>query len=710
MPRLWYNTTVHRFIQILLPTLLSAWTVLGAPASDSPAPLRSIAEVRRLPESRLKEQLAVELEGTIVVLFETRPVLRCIIDDGTDRYLFFLPRRNDLRLGDRIRLRGITIVDDLHVTRQDHVRITAFERVGTRPVPPAGTVSIPRVLTGELNFHAVRIQGFVDNVFPDEMNPEWTYLVLSGADRHVYVAVHSTDDWLYRLTDAEAVFTGAILPHYCAERVFIGPHLELWSTNDVRVVTPPPADVFSSPYLEDIYHVNPDEVSRMRGRCVEGAVLASWHGDRFLLREQGGRIVRVRLARGEKPPSVGATVKAGGRPETDLFHLGLAFARWKEVPDRTPGPLKAQDVRAEEILGNGRLATSFYGRLIRVRGVLRNLPAVGNADGRIAIECGDYLVPIDLSAAPGSADGLVLGSELAVTGICLMEAESWTPTNPFPILGGFSVIVRHPQDIAVLSRPSGWTPRRLTIVIGALLFALLLVVLWNRALRHLVERRGHELLRAQISQAESTLRTDERTRLAAELHDFTAQNLTAVSYQISAARAAQERNDPETPDLLKRAAQMLQSCRTELRRCLWDLRNDALDEASFEKAIRKTVLPVAGEATVSVRFVGRRTRLSDATAHAILSICRELVSNAVRHGKARKIRIAGEIEPTGIGFLVRDDGTGFNVANRPGSAEGHFGLDGVQSRIGRLNGRLDISSAPGAGTKATVFLQSQAHS
>jgi signal transduction histidine kinase len=51
---------------------------------------------------------------------------------------------------------------------------------------------------------------------------------------------------------------------------------------------------------------------------------------------------------------------------------------------------------------------------------------------------------------------------------------------------------------------------------------------------------------------------------------------------------------------------------------------------------------------------------------------------------------------------VRDDGGGFDPANRPGQAEGHFGLDGIAERIERLGGTFEIKSTPGNGTKATI--------
>ena len=88
---------------------------------------------------------------------------------------------------------------------------------------------------------------------------------------------------------------------------------------------------------------------------------------------------------------------------------------------------------------------------------------------------------------------------------------------------------------------------------------------------------------------------------------------------------------PAIGESVDTAAKMIRSCRTDLRRCLWDLRSDVLDETDFAEAIRKTVAPVAGSASVDVRFARPRAAIRDSTAHGVLNAVRELVANAVQH-------------------------------------------------------------------------------
>lgn len=200
------------------------------------------------------------------------------------------------------------------------------------------------------------------------------------------------------------------------------------------------------------------------------------------------------------------------------------------------------------------------------------------------------------------------------------------------------------------------------------------------------------------------MKTEERTRLAVELHDSLAQNLTGVSLEIDTAMKMMDEDSPATRKHLGIAAQSLKSCRDELRNCLWDLRNRALETRTMDEAIRQTLAPHVAGVVVAVRFNVPRERISDNTAHAILRIIRELTLNGIRHGGATKIWIAGSIEGGRMHFSVRDNGRGFDPDSAPGFGEGHYGLLGIQERIDEFEGEFILKSSPGKGTRATVSL------
>ena len=125
----------------------------------------------------------------------------------------------------------------------------------------------------------------------------------------------------------------------------------------------------------------------------------------------------------------------------------------------------------------------------------------------------------------------------------------------------------------------------------------------------------------------------------------------------------------------------------------------------MNEAIRQTLEPYSDDAAISIRFFIPREILSDSTAHTILRIIRELVVNAIRHGHADKVRVAGALEDGKLLFSVTDNGCGFDPENRPGLADGHFGLEGVAERARTLGGELAVDSRRGHGTRATVTIR-----
>ena len=100
-----------------------------------------------------------------------------------------------------------------------------------------------------------------------------------------------------------------------------------------------------------------------------------------------------------------------------------------------------------------------------------------------------------------------------------------------------------------------------------------------------------------------------------------------------------------------------------------------------------------------------RKELHDNTAQALLRAIRELAVNAIRHGKATSIKVAGELDADGLRCSVRDDGCGFDPDSCPGVLQGHFGLQGVRERAAERCGEVRILTSPGHGTKVTVSIR-----
>lgn len=632
-----------------------------------------------------------------------------VVDDGTGRIML----RNHAtphapRAGDFVRGHCYALISE---TSLNLLLCDRFEVTGHEAPPPPQDATIGDIVHGLRDLADVRVKGTVTDAFPDNIDQRNAYLRLSDGVDAVDVSVSPTIE-PERLVGAEVTVTGFCNPDASGWRLAQGRCLERGALSDDFIVvrTPPPADPFAVPTLDADAPVTAQSFAALGRRRATGRVAAVWQGDRILVDtgpHHRWQFVQARLTEDQALPTCDQTVEVIGVPRTDRYSMLLANARWRPgadaaAPAEEPAP---QSLSAAKLLtdahGNDQVQVPFHGRLVRLCGTVLALPS-DNTVSRLQLGCDGYVIPVDTSACPGALAGIEVGCTIEATGICLLQTESWQFDMRLPNVEGFALVARSPGDIRLLARPPWWTPGRFLAVILALVAALVGIAVWNRILQRLIERRGRQLFKSEIAKAEAELRVDERTRLAVEIHDSLAQTLTGVGFQIDAAAKTVRENPDAADGFLAVAKRTLLSCREELRRCLWDLRNHALEERDFSAAVRETVRPGVGSAELTVRFNVPRAHLSDRTAHAILCILRELSVNAVRHGRANRIRIAGEQREGVVRFSVTDDGAGFDPAAHPGPAQGHFGLQGVRERVAKLGGTVRVESAPGKGARIVV--------
>lgn len=574
---------------------------------------------------------------------------------------------------------------------------------GPAPLPVAADIA--DLLTERFHYRLARTTGILRDAVTSETYPRWIMLVVCNGKDRLFISVPKTKDVksLDHLIGHRISAVGICIPRDLSPRKWFGPTFKVASPSDIAAIG---NDDKSIPDIASIAIKSPDEISSLGLHQATGTVIAVWGGRSAIIKAPTD-YVGLDFSSGPLP-SYGQTIRAVGLPETDLYRINLTRVSWEAVPsaphadEDAPQLVSPGDIISDSSDG-AQVNNGYFGKAIRIRGRILSIPD-GGRTGIIHLESGNRVFTADASRCPSALDGVDVGFFVEVAGVCILESNNLHRPSKFPRVRDFLLVLRSPGDIRTISRPSWWTHVRLVFAICILVLLIIAILGWNATLRIAVARKSRALLKEQTAKIEETLKVDERTRLAAELHDYLAQNLTVVSYQISSAQSALQENRADSAKFIENADKMLQSCRTDLRRCLWDLKSDALGEPDFSKAILKTTSLVAGEAAVIVRFDVIRARISDSTAHAILSICRELVSNAVQHGGAKTVRIAGEFKNGIIRFSVRDDGCGFDPAHRQGPGQGHFGLSGIIERIKRLGGQLEIHSNPGNGTRivATV--------
>ena len=674
--------TVMRIVLFLIATLISAVLTAGD------ALVAKVRDIDGLARAANGKNVVFLLSGRITAASKAGAV----IDDGTGMTWLHVKPPSDFELhaNDTVTLG----CEACYQAEKDVLAVTAVKASSIRrgnAASPSERVDITHVVSGQALFKSVTLNGVITDAFRDEIDPTWIFLILESKGSRATITLHDRNTLpmqsVNAVVDKAVAVTGICLPNSGGRRN-IGNAVTIDGLDSIRPIPDPPDDPFRYPLR----------------RPITGTVIASWGGKFLFIREDSGRTQRIKLAPDVQPPSPGTRVTAFGFLRQNVFFNVFANATLAIRSEDVAPPEPPADVTPRDLLydDKGRLMIrpANDGRIIRLQGLVRDVVRPGTDEGRLLLDCGGISIPVEIGRFPAPS----LGSRISVAGACLMTSDSDETTGGFIRLNGFSVIPRSSVDIRVLAPPPWWTPGRFLCVIGALLAVLVGIFVWNRALQRLVERRGRQLLRAQIEGERSALRIGERTRLAVELHDSLSQNLTGVGFQLDSFRCARDGDAAAAERHLETAERILGSCRTELRRCLWDLRSDALEESDFTLAIRKVLQPFMDKADVTVRFNVPRARLSDSITHAILRIIRELTANAIVHGKAGCVRVAGSFEDGNVLFSVTDDGCGFDPSACPGPADGHFGIVGIRERVTELQGTFDLASGRTSGTKVRIRL------
>ena len=204
----------------------------------------------------------------------------------------------------------------------------------------------------------------------------------------------------------------------------------------------------------------------------------------------------------------------------------------------------------------------------------------------------------------------------------------------------------------------------------------------------------------------------ERERLAHELHDTVAQNLSSIQMLLhSAEQDVRASGLPE--DKVQAPLRKMETARraasnnlAETRAMIAALAPAPLTESSLRDALARVAddFGEAGGLDIGVEVDGEAVPLPMRVEAGLLRIAQGAVSNVINHAEASIARITLTYAPDEVRLDVVDNGRGFDV-NAQGlkpSGLGHLGLDAMRSRAVELGGKLEIESAPGGPTALTV--------
>lgn len=208
-----------------------------------------------------------------------------------------------------------------------------------------------------------------------------------------------------------------------------------------------------------------------------------------------------------------------------------------------------------------------------------------------------------------------------------------------------------------------------------------------------------EQLQQFLKKSQELAVSEERNRLARDLHDSAKQEALAASFHLGTALTLYERDPEQAKNHLVEADALVDSVRGELTDLIHELRPPSMNGAHFDETLNEYIIEWAHQTGIRASLnVDGFFDLSLEIKQAIYRIMQEALANVARHSHAENVMILLDYKENWVQFFIRDDGIGFNPQQ---DYEG-IGLDSMRERAQTLNGSYDIESEAGKGTEIRV--------
>ncbi|WP_342433013.1 sensor histidine kinase [Neobacillus sp. FSL H8-0543] len=196
---------------------------------------------------------------------------------------------------------------------------------------------------------------------------------------------------------------------------------------------------------------------------------------------------------------------------------------------------------------------------------------------------------------------------------------------------------------------------------------------------------------------------EERKRLSREIHDGPAQMLANVIVRSDLIdRVFRERGPDEALEEISSFKKMVRSALYEVRRIIYDLRPMALDDLGLVPTLRKylqTIEDYHKQSQIEFINIGLDCRLPAKYEVALFRMIQESVQNGLKHANACEIKVRLEMTKSSINVLIKDNGVGFDIAQKKPES---FGIIGMKERVDLLDGSMKIESKMGKGTSVVI--------
>jgi diguanylate cyclase (GGDEF)-like protein len=489
-------------------------------AQTAPIKLRTITRARAAHELSNKEAARGYPIHLRVVLTYLNPILNgkrigMFVHDSTGSiFVFFTPGAfGTLPPGTLIDLRGVSAPGEFApIVNLQQLRVIGFAGLPANPHRP----SLARLLSGAEDAQWVEVEGVVHSIVEEESR---IHLQLMMDDGPITITMMREAGARYSgLVDAKIRVRGSAGATFDPKRTrMIGIHLLCPNLAAMKVLQPPPSNPFELPILPIYKLLQWDQAPLLAHRVrVQGRVNLQWPASSVCIQDATQGICaqtaqNTRLRNGELIDIAGFVRVEESAPMLD-------DAVFRSSGSSADAPVEAVPATVEEIL-----AGAHDSQLIRIDGRLLSRD-LSSSDTTLLVESGKFIfkavLPQSLSGPETKA--WMNGSLLRITGVASVQIDTQRSELGLgtAVPKTFRVMLRSPADVAVLKRPSWWTPSHALMVLAVAFAGTLVVLGWvvllRKRLRESEERFRHMALHDALTGLATRLLLQDRLHVAVE--------------------------------------------------------------------------------------------------------------------------------------------------------------------------------------------------
>lgn len=194
--------------------------------------------------------------------------------------------------------------------------------------------------------------------------------------------------------------------------------------------------------------------------------------------------------------------------------------------------------------------------------------------------------------------------------------------------------------------------------------------------------------------------TEERQRLARELHDAVSQQLFAISMTATALRRTMDKDFAKAQRQVELIEEMSSVAQSEMRALLLHLRPVHLEGKRLAQGMYELVQELRAKVPIEIQLeMDEEIELPRGIEDHLFRIVQEALSNTLRHSRADKLELRLMRRQEYVRLFIRDNGIGFDMEVKKSAS---YGIVSMQERVNEIGGSINIVSAPGKGTRIDI--------